>query len=202
MQIDTKNKIQNKEKRMLIIFRHGQTDLNKQGLVQGTSDFPLNLHGISQAQQLASALQEFNISHIFSSIQRRAVQTAEIVSSYCDCGLTVDGKLQEQDYGAAEGKPVAEMRQAYPEYFLAMDDINHPETNTTAFPRGETRQDVFNRAGRQIKKLVNEIPHGTVGISTHGGTILSLMSVGVGKMIHIKNGGYVKLYYDGQDFSL
>ena len=180
--------------------RHGETDWNKRGLVQGISDFPLNHRGLEQAGRLADQLRELNISYIFSSDQKRARQTAQIVASVCGCNLTVHSSLREQNFGVAEGRPSTEIRKAHSELFSVIDDINHEDTNTTSLPEAETRLEVFNRAAGQLRAFLSQAHHETIGVSTHGGVILSLMSVQFRQMVQIGNGEYLTLLYNGNDF--
>ena len=62
--------------------RHGQTDWNTLGKVQGTTDIPLNETWIDQAKQLCEHFekQDISLKKVYTSRQIRAVQTARIVS--------------------------------------------------------------------------------------------------------------------------
>ena len=65
----------------LILARHGETDWNKNGLLQGSSDFAkLNNVGKKQAKALGKALLKFNVDIIYSSPLKRASETAEIIN--------------------------------------------------------------------------------------------------------------------------
>lgn len=185
----------------LFIFRHGQTDLNKNRLVQGVSDFPLNRTGIGQAEELASRMKGLGISHIFSSDLKRAYETAKIVGLKCRCSISTHKALREQNFGIVERQPTADVKKTYPKLFATLDNIHDERTNITSFPKGETRLDVFNRAADELRLLLEDTPHTNIGISTHGGVILSLMAVGFGKMTHIRNGDYVALRHNGQSFT-
>ncbi|RBP88974.1 histidine phosphatase superfamily protein (branch 1) [Cytobacillus firmus] len=57
---------------MIYVFRHGQTDLNKERKMQGRKEIPLNEYGLEQAQRL----RDINFNFVFSSPQERAIQTA------------------------------------------------------------------------------------------------------------------------------
>lgn len=63
---------------MIYVVRHGQTDINKEGRLQGRAGLPLNEHGIEQAKGLRGKLKDIKFDYIFSSPQERAIQTAEI----------------------------------------------------------------------------------------------------------------------------
>jgi probable phosphoglycerate mutase len=56
------------------IVRHGETDENKQGILQGQLDTVLNAHGVDQAQRVARALRSISFDVAFSSDLSRAVK--------------------------------------------------------------------------------------------------------------------------------
>ena len=66
----------------LFFIRHGQTDWNVKGKIQGSCDIELNDTGIIQAEELSNKVLEnkYKFTKIYSSPQRRAVKTAEILS--------------------------------------------------------------------------------------------------------------------------
>lgn len=66
----------------LFLIRHGQTDWNIKGKIQGSHDIELNLTGIKQAEELSNKILEdkYKFSKIYSSPQKRAIKTAEILN--------------------------------------------------------------------------------------------------------------------------
>ena len=66
----------------LLFVRHGETDWNAQGKIQGSRDIPLNDKGIEQATELARTIEnEYpQVRRVFSSTQQRARQTARVVA--------------------------------------------------------------------------------------------------------------------------
>jgi len=91
---------------------HGQTDLDAEGRIQGSSDHPLNDTGKAQAHDTAEALQSKGIDTIMSPPQKRAVETAEIIAGHLDIpeGKMVKGmKLLERDFGEFEGMLTSEV---------------------------------------------------------------------------------------------
>ncbi|WP_427050919.1 histidine phosphatase family protein [Paenibacillus sp. TC-CSREp1] len=84
---------------MIYIVRHGQTDLNKEGRLQGRLGMPLNEAGIHQAQVLRDELKSIKFDYVFSSPQERAIQTAEIVSGL---KAVIDKRLDVFDLGEAD----------------------------------------------------------------------------------------------------
>ncbi|MFB6611451.1 histidine phosphatase family protein [Agromyces sp. NPDC056379] len=96
-------------------MRHGQTDWNAQGLIQGRQDIPLNDVGREQALAAAGRLDGLRYSAVVSSPLARAAETARIIAA--ELGLAsveLEGGLVEQELGAAEGTPWAELEEAFP----------------------------------------------------------------------------------------
>lgn len=85
---------------MIYVIRHGQTDLNKEGRLQGRNGLPLNNFGVQQAEELKIEMNKINFYHVFSSPQERAVQTAEIAT---EMKSVVDPRLDVFDLGDADG---------------------------------------------------------------------------------------------------
>jgi broad specificity phosphatase PhoE len=89
--------------------RHGETDWNRQGLLQGSRDVPLNETGLAQAHDAARALAEIELGTIVASPLSRARQTAEIVAAVHGLDIVVEPKLVETSWGIWEGTPHAEL---------------------------------------------------------------------------------------------
>ena len=91
---------------MVVYFiRHGETDFNRKGLIQGTSDIPLNENGIRQAGMAADWFKEQKITFdkVFASPLIRARKTAAIVSGRAFEDVQPDFRIQEMDFGVDEG---------------------------------------------------------------------------------------------------
>lgn len=87
----------------LVLWRHGQTDYNLEGRIQGRVDIPLNDIGRDQAASAAPDLVALNPAAIFSSPLERARQTAEVLASAIGLGVHVDNRLAERSFGRWEG---------------------------------------------------------------------------------------------------
>ena len=93
----------------ITLVRHGQTDANLNGILQGSGlDMDLNEHGRQQAKLTAEHLKERNFTMAFSSPLLRARNTAETILRYHRCSLTIEPLIAERSYGALEGHPVSE----------------------------------------------------------------------------------------------
>lgn len=99
----------------LALIRHGQTDWNLRGLMQGRTDIPLNDTGRAQAEA-AARIDRAQWDLVVSSTLGRARETAAILAAGLD--LPVAGAyddLVEQDFGAAEGTLVSEVPARWPD---------------------------------------------------------------------------------------
>jgi broad specificity phosphatase PhoE len=93
-------------------LRHGQTDWNLQGRLQGHTDIPLNATGLAQADAAADMLAHRSIDVIVSSPLVRALKTAAIISERIDRPIYIDSQLKERSFGAFEGQIIADVKQS------------------------------------------------------------------------------------------
>ena len=87
----------------LYIVRHGQTDWNIQGRIQGSTDIVLNSTGISQAWQTAELLKNIKFEVIYASPLKRTIDTAKIINSYHNINIIKDNRIIERNFGYFEG---------------------------------------------------------------------------------------------------
>lgn len=101
----------------LFLIRHGQTDWNITGRIQGNP--PLNKVGVWQAEQSARALTERcrpnSRSLVVCSGMTRACQTAHIFADPLGLKVEEDPRLMERKFGQWEGQLVSELSKKYPE---------------------------------------------------------------------------------------
>lgn len=112
----------------LIFIRHGETDWNCDGIIQGWTDTALNVTGHAQAKAVGDALARdlaaFSDFEFFVSPMIRTRQTMHYIRSALGAGedrLTVEPRLKELGFGIWEGKPFWELK-ASPVY--PADPIN------------------------------------------------------------------------------
>ncbi|MFD0995077.1 histidine phosphatase family protein [Pseudoclavibacter chungangensis] len=87
------------------LIRHGETDWNTGGLLQGRSDIPLNRRGLEQASQAGFMLARRGWCAVYSSPLTRAVATAERIASATGLPApTPIADLIERDFGRFEGR--------------------------------------------------------------------------------------------------
>ena len=79
----------------VILIRHGETDWNVQGRIQGHLPIPLNERGLAQAEAVAARLEVVPFAALYSSDLLRARQTAEAVGRGCGHEVRTDARLRE-----------------------------------------------------------------------------------------------------------
>lgn len=158
-------------------LRHGETEWNAIGRLQGTLDIPLNERGRSQAIQAAGILaglfardrRDRAALPYVSSPLGRARSTMELVRGQLDlplCDYALDDRLREIGYGVWEGLTLAESEAADPEVYAR----RLADKWTVAPQGGETYADVQVR----MRDWYDSLKADTVTVA-HGGTARALM---------------------------
>ena len=99
----------------LIVWRHGNTDWNASGRVQGHTDVPLNALGEQQAVDAAELLIKLRPDVIVSSDLRRAADTAAALAALTGHTVHYDKQLRERYFGSWQGLTMAEVALRHPE---------------------------------------------------------------------------------------
>lgn len=171
-----------------IIIRHCETDWNARGLIQGTTDNPLNARGRRQAVRLARRIAGEPIELVVCSDLLRAVQTAEAVAATLGRPLRIDPRLRECSFGSLEGLPFAEFTlRAGPKNTSVWPDPL--ESDFTPFG-GDAARDVFSRQKALLDEL-RDAGHSTVAIVGHGRALRTLLApLGV-HVVRMRNGEHI-----------
>ena len=158
-------------------IRHGETEWNALGRLQGVQDIPLNNLGRSQSARAGHILADLlkrdgqNIASLpfVASPLGRARQTMELVRGVLKLPLStyeIDDRLREIGYGEWEGSTLPEMQRRNPDLFAR----RQAEKWTVAPPGGETYVAVQAR----MMKWHRDLETDTVVVA-HGGTARALM---------------------------
>lgn len=150
----------------LILARHGQTDYNVEGRLQGQIDIPLNEAGHGQARTLADALAGTRIDAIVASPLGRAMDTARAVASRHDLEVGSDPAYLERGFGQWEGMVDDEIRAQWPEQWKAWK--GHDSLPSLGI---EERSAVAERFARAARALLEQHPGQTVLVVSHGAAV-------------------------------
>lgn len=147
--------------RPFLFIRHGQTDWNVEGRMQGHTDIPLNTTGIAQAHSAAQRLQNLTFTRIIASPLARARRTAEIIAASRNLPVEFDDLLKERTFGSYEGKLSAEIRQLH--------NLSREEPlNSILPPDAEQWPDTITRSQKAIAKWLDVYPNDHILFVGHG----------------------------------
>jgi broad specificity phosphatase PhoE len=153
------------------LIRHGQTDWNLEGRLQGQLDVPLNETGMEQARALAETLKGKSFSAIYSSDLLRARQTVGIISDVLGLPVTFDRRLREIYQGEVEGMLFSDVILKFEN---ALVDRTHDPVNSR-LPGGESVAELAAR----FRDCVDEIAAGQhaypVLVVAHGLAIATML---------------------------
>lgn len=177
------------------IFRHGETDINKQKRWQGSgTDVDLNAVGCAQAEVLIEKLKDKNIEVIFSSPLVRAYHTAQIAAAGLHIDVIKCDDLRECHYGVAEGKTFDEVNDKFGDISAVFGAPSEPLPDVR-FPSGESLPEVRARVLAAIRDIAQK-GYQRVGLAIHGGTMNNLLSYLGVRNPKVPNCGCIHVVYD------
>jgi broad specificity phosphatase PhoE len=157
----------------IVLLRHGQTDFNLKGIVQGSGvDSSLNENGIRQAQAFHAAYQEYGFDKIYTSA---LVRTHQTVRRFIDAGLNweVLKDLNEISWGKHEGQPITPEEDKFYQWMLQqwqLGDTSHK------IDGGESPNDVATRLARALN-IIKESPQEKILVCMHGRAIRIMLCI-------------------------
>jgi 2,3-bisphosphoglycerate-dependent phosphoglycerate mutase len=188
----------------IYLVRHGETDWNAKGLLQGQSDIPLNKEGEKQAIEVAKKhFKKIKFAAIFSSDLVRAKKTAELIALEKKMAVETSVLLRERDFGPFEGKHwqevEKELRMSIEEFRMLSDEV--------AKKLGiESDEKMMERFLRFLREVAVAYRGKNVLIVTHASvmrvflTKLGYLSKEESRQVFIKNLAFIKVLSDGVDF--
>ena len=154
------------------LVRHGETDWNLNGRIQGQSDVPLNATGIRQVSHLAQRLEDIHFDAVYSSDLARTHETAQIITSGRDIEIAADPDLREFSFGEWEGLTDTEIEARQPG---ALSERISAGNEAFAAPGGENTWQVLDRVRRFCERTAKRHdPSDDVLVVAHGGSIRAL----------------------------
>lgn len=151
------------------LIRHGLTDWNKIGRIQGQSDIPLNEEGRGQAKKLAERLladQKYKWDFVITSGLSRAQETGEIIAKTLNIPLyDPDSRLVEKAFGQVEGL-TAEERETLWGVDWKQRDLGQ-----------ESDEAIQERALSFLKEIGEKYSDNNVLVVSHGGLLAQMFTV-------------------------
>ncbi|OIT39567.1 phosphoglycerate mutase-like protein 4 [Nicotiana attenuata] len=157
----------------IIVIRHGETEWNADGRIQGHLDVELNDSGRQQAMAVAARLsREPRISAIYSSDLKRAHETAETIARSCG-GLEVikDPDLRERHLGDLQGISLREAAQSQP---MAYKAFLSDRSDQVIPGGGESLDQLYQRCTSCLQRIAKKHRGKRVVVVSHGGAIRAL----------------------------
>ena len=150
---------------LICVVRHGETDWNITGVLQGSLDVPINERGRVQACELAQAFTDSGFACVYTSPLIRALETAEIIAALLRLPPPSrhDG-LKERNFGIIQGIPKAELAELNPSLLEHIVKRN-PDTR---FEQGESMDDCATRVLDGVRDIARQRPGERVLAVTHG----------------------------------
>ncbi len=147
---------------VVLLLRHGQTELSAERRFVGREDIPLTKAGLKQARAAARRLASSDVNLIVTSPSRRARHTAEAVAEATAAPLAVDDDLVEADFGAWYGMTFAEVGRQFPDALAAW--LSSPDA---APPDGESFAAVAKRVFAALDRLLDAHRQSTIVVVSH-----------------------------------
>lgn len=145
----------------ICLVRHGETDWNRIGKLQGHTDIELNATGIEQANACADFLMQKHYELIYTSPLKRAKQTATIIASKTALPVVEIPLFIERNYGAAEGLTPDERKHKFP-------DLNYPNQ--------ESREALTQRVLLGLEQIQLQQKAKKIIVVAHGAVINSILA--------------------------
>ena len=155
----------------LYIIRHGETDMNKNAVLQGQTNSELNGNGIMLAEMTGRAMKGIRFDSCISSPLIRARNTAEIVlreSGNASTEIVEDDRIQEISFGVREGTKLNPQGEDW--------NFWHAPFQFAGFEGGESLAQLFRRTGEFLRELVSRDDGRTYLISTHGCALRAMLN--------------------------
>lgn len=188
----------------IFFVRHGQTDLNKDNIVQGSGvDASINELGRSQAKALFSHYSHIPFENIYCS---NLIRTKETMAPFIEKGIPYEttALINEMGWGVHEGKKsTPEMIGAYKSMIAAWGEGDLD----ARLEDGESARELRDRLA-QFLQLIKNQPEQYILVCTHGRALRCLMCLLKGQemaamedYVH-SNTGVFYTEFDGNDFEV
>lgn len=152
-----------------LLIRHGESVGNREWRLQGQKEFPLSERGRVQAERLARRLAGMDIAVVYSSVMRRAWETAQPVARSLGLAVQALPGVEEYDFGELSGLTWPEIHQRAPQVTATMASRGGEFPD---YPGEEGREAFRQRVCGALWGLQEGHDRQTVAVVTHAAAIL------------------------------
>lgn len=160
-------------RKKIYLVRHGQTDFNLKGVVQGSGiDAPINDTGRAQAAAFYETYKDLKFDQAYHTA---LIRTKQSIQSFIDLGIPVGvlPELNEISWGDYEGTPMTPEEGEYYKHMLAQWSQGNLDYSIAG---GESPNQVAERMSKGITKII-EGPGETILVCMHGRAMRIFLSL-------------------------
>ncbi len=155
------------------LVRHGETEWNRAGRMQGHTGVPLSAEGRRQATLVAERLRSVEFARVYCSDLPRAAETARIIAAGRDLTISDETELREFSYGEWEGLTLEEVETRNPGALAERIEAGGNMGFTA--PGGESAVDAIQRVRRFSRRAsASHDPGENILVVGHGGSLRAL----------------------------
>ncbi len=193
------------EQKKIYIIRHGQTDYNLKGYVQGSGvDSDLNQTGLEQAAKFFEHYKDIPFKKVYTSVLKRSIQS---VQSFIDLGIPHEAYegLNEINWGNKDGKQISFGDNTF--YWNMVKKWKEGELDFKP-EGGESPLDIVEKQKKVMKIILDQKEEDLILICMHGRAMRILLSTILNQDLknmdafpHDNLGLYL-VGYDGTNFTV
>ena len=191
------------------IVRHGETEWNVKGLIQGqVKESKLTDEGIKQSKLLKEKLKHLKFDAVYTSDSKRTRKTAQLIASIKQREIITTPLLRERSFGKYEGKHNTLLKKELGHLFKIFEELSDEKKKVYKFPELESDHQMSNRIGSFLTQTYSQHHNKNVLVITHSGLmrvlLLNLSYSTYSKLSFnaIKNTAYIKLLFNCFEFKI
>ncbi|KON76199.1 histidine phosphatase family protein [Leptospira kirschneri] len=166
-----------KKSNIIYVFRHGETDWNREGRLQGHLEIPINEQGELQSKSLALILKRLGIEVLLSSDLKRAQETSQIISDKLNLNPIFNSGFREVFLGDGQGKLINEVDSYFGKNFWKKWNDQNSIYDTLRFPNGESKQETDIRVHLSLMRMINLFSNQIIALCTHGFVMKRMLKI-------------------------
>ncbi len=191
------------QKTELILVRHGETQWNAEGRIQGKGDSPLTERGILQAKAVGVRLQHEGFTALYASHLGRVIETTRHIAAVTGHKIEIDERLQERSYGIFEGLTQTE---ASTRHTAIYQEYKTNYSADFAVPEAESMRQMLARGQAVFQEIAHRHPGERLVVVSHGSFLRiilgNILGVPLGNRygFQLANGSLSEIAFEGDEW--